>query len=39
VNNTPFHFWQTTTEAQGSVTYHLQFLIADGNGNVLGCFQ
>jgi len=24
---------------QGSVTYHLQFLITDGNGNVLGCFQ
>jgi nematocidal protein AidA len=39
VNNTPFHFWESTTESTGSVTYHWQFLIADGNGNVLGYFQ
>lgn len=39
VNPTPFHFWQSTTESQGSVTYHWQFLIADRTGTVLGYFQ
>ncbi len=36
---TPYHYWQTTTEAKGSVTYHWQFAISDSRGNLLGYFQ
>ena len=39
VNNTPYHYWQSTAQEAGNETYHWQFLIADSNGNVQGYFQ
>ena len=37
--NVPYHYWQSTVQSAGSVTYHWQFQIADRNGNVNGYFQ
>ena len=39
INDAPYHFWQSTAEAAGEVTYHWQFVIADDAGNVKGYFQ
>lgn len=32
-------FWQATVRAQGSITYHFQFMVTDRDCHVLGYYQ